>query len=215
MPLPNELLIFVNQLRPEAYLTLENTRRFTSRFATLLTTSEGRELLDSGKVDPMPFVPNEAMHPMLSPYTVSAMNDYRVEWDAELGRRAHSPKSPSRMSAIYAFADTETCRIVNRQFGWPLETVRRFVVEDDLPYRAVRVNMAVISLLRTVYPMAMWSSEDLSAIWRHYWTGQGNLELQTPDLHGGQTWRPWSSGETWEWLIEGRLRSDDNSPVFT
>jgi len=74
--------------------------------------------------------------------------------------------------------------------------------------------MEVISLLREVYPLGMWSQEDLDALWRHYWTGKGNLEVETPDLRHGPDRRKWSSGEMWEWLIEGQLVSHDDSIVF-
>lgn len=201
-------------MRPEAYLTFQHTRTFTSRFADCLSTARGRQLLDSGQIDPMSFVPNEQVHPTLSPFTLSAMNLYRVEWDAELGRRAHNPTAPSRMSAIYAFGDEPTCMRAASRYRWPLDSVRRFQVADGLPYRAVRVNMEVISLLRTVYPLASWSSEALNTFWRHYWTGQGNLEVQTPDLHHEQNWRKWTSGEMWEWLVEGQLVSHCDLPVF-
>jgi hypothetical protein len=212
--LPQEFFIFVSQVRPEAYLTYKHTKTFTSRFAGLLATDEGRRQLDAGQADPMPFIPNDNMYPDLSPFSVSAMNLYRVEWDAELGRRAHNQMAPSRMSAIFAFADSATCELVASRHNWPLDMVRRFRLAYGVPHRTARVNMEIISLLRAVYPLAMWGPEQLNAFWHHYWTGQGNLDLETPELHNGQNWRQWSSGETWEWLIEGQLVSDDDSPVF-
>lgn len=85
-----------------------------------------------------------------------------------LAVKVHNPTAPSRMSAIYAFGDEATCIEVASRYGWSLETVRRFEVAAGTAYRGARVNMEVISLLRTVYPLAMWSPEHLDAIWRHY-----------------------------------------------
>lgn len=214
MRAPDELFVFVNQVRAEAYLTYKHTRTFTSRFAGFLQTEEGRQELDAGRVDPFPFVPNPSQFSFMSPFTVSAINDYRIEWDAEQARRLHFPKHPSRLSAVFAFEDEATCREVSRRYGWPLDTVRRFRINEDLAHRAVRVNMQVVSLMRTVYPLAMWDAAALDGIWRHYWGSGENLDIEVPILHHGQAWEKISSGAIWEWLIDGQLVSQDDTPAF-
>jgi hypothetical protein len=208
MELPESFFIFVSQLHPMAYMNYANSGSFTSRFAQFLLSEDGLRQLDSGELDPMPFAPNPNVYPLLSPFSVSAMTECRVEWDAETARRRHEHMAPSRMSAVYAFGDEDTCREVAARYGWPLDTVRRFQLANEWPYRVIRVNMEIVSLLRTVYPLASWQEEHLDDIWRRYWKGDGNVDVETPDLHEGQNWRRWSSGVTWEWLIEGKLESD-------
>ncbi len=212
--LPERFHIFVDQARPEAYLTYRHTRTFTSRFGQLLQSEDGRRALDTGQVDPLPFIPNPRMYGFLSPFTVSAMNEYRVEYDAEQARRVHFPTHPSRLSAVFAFDSADACEEVSRRYGWPLDSVRSFRLAEGVEHRVVRLNMSVISLLRAVYPVAMWTPEVLDPIWRHYWSGAGNLELEYPDLRHGQNWQRSESGVLWEWLIEGQVVSEDDSPVF-
>lgn len=94
--IPEEFFIFVDQSHPIAQHNYRFTRTFTSRFADRLYTAEGRRVLDGGQIDPMPFAPNPNADPSLSPFAVTAMNDYRIEWDAELCRKAIVPQAPSR-----------------------------------------------------------------------------------------------------------------------
>lgn len=143
------------------------------------------------------------------------MNEYRIEWDAEQTRRRHFPQKPSRLSAIYAFGDEQTCVEVNRKHEWPLETVRKFtLVNPEGNARATKVNMEVVSLMRFAYPLAAWSAAKLDNIWAHYWSGNGNISVEAPDLRQGQAWRRMDSGVIWEWLIEEQVVSEDDEPVF-
>lgn len=212
---PEDFLIFVDQGNLVAQHNYRFTKTFSSRFADRLYTVEGRQSLDAGEIDPMPFAPNPRADPSLSPFALKAMNDYRVEWDAELARRAFTPRAPSRMSAVFAFGDRESCEAVNQAYGWPLESVRRFRLVDADHSRVVRVNMEVVSLMRATYPRAAWAPEDLHHIWRHYWTGGPELTVQTPDPRNAQSWTNWSCGVVWEYLIEGVVRSPEDRPVFS
>lgn len=167
--LPREFFIFVDQANPMAQHNYRFTKTFTSRFADRLYSVEGQRALDDGRVDPMPFAPNVNADPSLSPFAVRAMNDYRIEWDAELARRAIVPRAPSRMSAVFAFGDLQSCIAVNQSYGWPLESVRRFELVDPERSRVARVNMEVISLMRATYPLASGmaagtSTRDLAAL---------------------------------------------------
>jgi hypothetical protein len=65
-----------------------------------------------------------------------------------------------------------------------------------------------------VFRLATWQVEDADRIWSHYWAGEGNLQVETPDIEGFGGKRIWDSGVIWEWLIEGRLISKDKTPVF-
>jgi hypothetical protein len=212
--IPEEFFIFVDQSHPMAQHNYRLTKTFTSRFADRLYTAEGRRALDDGQIDPMPFAPNPNADPSLSPFAVRAMNDYRIEWDAELCRKAIVPQAPSRMSAVFAFGDVESCVAVNNAYGWGLESVRKFVLVDPEHSRVARVNMEIISLMRATYPLAAWQPEHLHEIWRNYWTGGEELTVETPDLGDGQNWTPWSCGVVWEYLIEGTVHTTDDTPVF-
>lgn len=213
--LPEEFFIFVNQLHPQAAHNYRITRTFTSRFYPLLTTEEGRQALDKGEVDPFPFVPNPSMYPDLSPFVVSAMNEYRIEWDAEQVRQRHFSLKPSRLSAIFAFGDEQSCVEVADKYSWPLGEVRRFKLRDpDSRARCSKVNMEIVSLMRYVYPLAAWGAADIDNIWAHYWSGGGDLPVEVPDLRQGQAWRRFNSGVIWEWLIEGQVVSENAEPVF-
>lgn len=48
-----------------------------------------------------------------SPYMLSAINDYRIEYDAEVFREKNYLLYPSRLSALYAFGDLETSKYVS------------------------------------------------------------------------------------------------------
>lgn len=214
--LPEEFFIFVNQLHPQAAHNYRITHTFTSRFYPLLVTEEGRRALDNGDVDPFPFVPNPKMYPDLSPFTVSAMNEYRIEWDAEQVRRHRFPLKPSRLSAIFAFEDEHACIEAANKYRWPLEEVRRFKLKDpEGQARFSKVNMEIVSLMRHVYPLAAWGATDVYNIWAHYWSSGGELPVEIPDLRQGQAWRRLNSGVIWEWLIEGQVVSEDHEPVFS
>lgn len=206
--LPDEFFIFVNQANPVAENNYRLTKTFSSRFAGRL------QPLDDAQADPMPFIPNPNVDPSLNPFVLSVTNDYEIEWNAELGREVFAPQAPSRMSAIYAFGDVESCQAVGAKYGWPLKSVRRFELVNSAEARVVRVNMEVVSLLRGVNRLASWSAEDHQAIWSHYWTGHGELSLQVPDTRAGQAWATHTSGVIWEYLIEGVVHSSDDTPVF-
>ena len=40
-------------------------------------------------------------------------------------------------------------------------------------------------------------------MWRAYWSGHGNLEMELPDEKLQR--RVYQSGELWEYLVEGRI----------
>jgi hypothetical protein len=77
----------------------------------------------------------------LSPYFLTAINNYRIEYDAEVHRERFHSIYPSRLSAIYAFADYETCIAVNKKYDWPLSEAHRFRLIEHPLNRVVKVNM--------------------------------------------------------------------------
>ena len=193
---------------------LDLTGGFSSRCADLLMTKAGAVKYDSCEVDLLPFKQNPDQYPWLSPFVVRLIAEQWVEYEAERLRKTLCPRAPSRLSAIYAFGDSESCREAARKYGWDLRSVRRFKPAPDLPLRAVRVNMEVVSLMRRIYRLASWQVEDADHIWTHYWQGGENLQLETPDLQGFVGRRVWDSDVIWEWLVEGRLICEDTGAVF-
>ena len=165
-----------------------------------------------GEINYLPFVVNEQRSTdFLSFYSSSAIANYRVEYDAEMRRLLSFPQLPSRLSAVYAFATKEDCRKAHQLYRWNLNSVRRFKLLQDPLTKVVRVNMEIISLMRFAYPIAMWSGEEIERIWTHYWSGGGNIEMEVPTMEPPpNTHKRKSSGEIWEYLIEGKLQLQEN-----
>ncbi|HEY1690340.1 MAG TPA: hypothetical protein VGF95_15910 [Solirubrobacteraceae bacterium] len=211
---PHEFFIFVDRTSMTTRHNYDLTGGFTSRCAELLASPTGTQKLDAGQIDLLPFKQNPDQYPFLSPFVVKLTTELWIEYEAERLRKAKHPQFPSRLSAIYAFGDKATCVEVALRHRWDLASVRRFTLAPGMPYRVVRVNMEIVSLMRTVFRLASWQVEDSDRIWSHYWVGNGNLQVSTPDIEGFGGQRTWDSGVIWEWLIEGRLVSKDKTPVF-
>lgn len=204
-----EYFIFVNLNNPVTKHNLQLTGQILS--AGYISVLQDSNLVDQylkGEINYLPFVINEQRATnFLSFYCNSAIADYRVEYDAEMTRWLSFKNLPSRLSAVYAFATEEDCREANRLHGWNLNSVRKFTLLQDSLTKVVRVNMNIISLMRSVYRSGMFLDEDIERIWTHYWSGQGNLEIEVPTMQPApNTHRRISSGEMWEYLIEGRLQ---------
>jgi hypothetical protein len=96
---PPVYFIFVNHGNPLARMNYEITGSFFSTtYAALGADERFIESYPEGNVDYLPFVPNEDMATgFMSPFLSGVMNDYRVEFDAEVCRRtrfAHPAVSP-------------------------------------------------------------------------------------------------------------------------
>jgi hypothetical protein len=212
--LPAEFFIFVDRTSLATRNNYELTGGFTSRCAALIATPDGARQYDAGEIDLLPFKLNPDQYPFLSPFVLRLITEQWIEYEAERLRRSLCPSAPSRMSAVYAFGDPDTCVEVAAKYGWDLRTVRRFRPLTEFPLRAIRVNMEIISLMRGIYRLASWDVEASEYIWSQYWLGGADLELETPGTDGFGTRRTWNSGVIWEWLIEGRLATVDKTPVF-
>lgn len=204
-----EYFIFVNLTNPLTRHNLQFTGQILSAgYTSVLQDSNLVEQYLTGEINYLPFVINEQRATgFLSFYCTSAIADYRVEYDAEMRRLLSFTQLPSRLSAVYAFATEEDCREAHRLYRWDLNSVRKFTLLQDPLTKVARVNMEIISLMRSAYPTGMWSGEDIESIWTHYWSGEGNLEIEVPTMQPPpNTHRRISSGEVWEYLIEGRLQ---------
>jgi hypothetical protein len=196
--------IFVNFLRGMSRHNLRITKQFTSAAWSRAVSDEPfRAKYVAGTVNYLPFVPGPWETGFISPFCMSAMNSYWVEYDAERVRMAAHPLLPSRLSATYAFADHKTCVEVSQGHGWNLTEVRRFRLEHDALTRVHKCNMEIVSLARQAYLVSSGSEETTNAIWGSYWSGHGNLQMELPDENLQR--KVYDSGQIWEYLIEGRL----------
>ena len=199
---PNKFFIFVNQLNPMTYHNLNITGRFVSgAFESISFSQENFEKFVSGKLRFLPYEPCIMDQVALSPYFLTAINDYRIEYDIEVHREKFHPLYPSRLSAIYAFKNYETCENVSKKYHWPLSEVRRFRLIEHQLNRIVKVNMEHISLARHAYKVTML--DDIFRLWEGYWQGFDNIILNLPTADFQK--QDFESGVIWEYLIEGSV----------
>ncbi len=146
---PSEFYIFVAFNKPITAHNLITTKNFTSSaYSQALYDKEFRAKYLNGSARYLPFEPciNKLDCHMFSPYCITAINDYRVEYDAEIHREKHYSLYPSRLSAIYAFDDYATCEIVANKYGWNINTVEKFILEEHKLTRVVKVNMDIVTI---------------------------------------------------------------------
>lgn len=186
-----------------AVMNLQITGRYSSPALTALQDPEFAAAYADGSADFLPFLPNDSLSTgFMSPFAVGAINAYRVEYDAEITRRAFFKSSPSRLTGIYAFDSPAVCEDVSNRWGWPMEQVQRF--KPSHVVKATRVNMEIVSLARFTYGRAMLDRETVEGLWRAYWSGADDhaFDLPSVDATGRETH---AAGTTWEWIIDGVL----------
>jgi hypothetical protein len=210
--LPDWLYVFVNTANPIAVMNLEITGQYNSPVLAGLEDKKFAAAYEGGSADFLPFVPNPDLSTgFLSPFTTGSINGYRIEYDAELSRRAYFKHAPSRLTGIFAFESMETCEAVSRRYpGWPLSQVQRFKPMQVLC--AARVNMEIVSLARLGYGRASFTPESIDHLWRAYWGGADSYELALPtvDAKGREQH---SVGAIWEWIIDGTLLHESKVKV--
>ena len=155
----------------------------------------------NGKQKYLPFIPSSDIQISPTSFAFNIVKNYALEYNLEQHRYTNFGKYPSRLSAIYAFGDYETCKRVNQIHGWDLKTVKKFrllknEIFQDL-FRITRNNMEIVSCLRSL-DCRFFSKEEQEKIYEHYWSGKGNLVLS----NYGQNY---NTGEIYEYLIEGVL----------
>jgi hypothetical protein len=208
--------VFVDTSNVACWHNLRFTKSITSSgFSAAHSDLKFREAYENGTAIYAPFVPNEnRSSSFVSFFTVQAASEYEVEYDAEYLRCHQFPIAPSRLSAVFAFQSKDDCRKAHDLYKWDLGNLRKFRLIRDRFTRVHRANMEIVSLMRLVYPGAIWSREDRDSIWRQYWQGGGCLRVEIPVVRGDAFTRQWfECGEIWEYLVEGRLELVDDSPV--
>lgn len=197
------MYVFVNPGNVMAVMNLQITGQYTSSVLAAMSDADFAATYVEGSADFLPFVPNASVSTgFMSPFVVGTINNYRVEYDAELTRRAFFKNAPSRLTGIYAFDSIETCRAVSEAHRWPLDQVQRFKTENVL--RATRVNMEIVSLARYAYERAALDAQTIEHLWRAYWSGDDDYTMDLPTVDAkGREFK--SAGTTWEWIIDGSL----------
>jgi hypothetical protein len=203
--LPEWVYVFVDRGNPIAVMNLQITGQYTSSVLAAMSDPDFAAAYVEGRADFLPFVPNGSVSTdFRAPFAVGVLNDYRVEYDAELARRAYFKDAPSRLTGIYAFASMDDCRAANAKYpaNWPLDTVQRFKTENVL--RATRVNMEIPLLARIAYRRAALTPQSIDHLWRAYWSGEDDYAMDLPTVDAKER-EPMSAGTIWEWIIDGSL----------
>ena len=203
LAVPEWLYVLVLPSSSMAVMNLQVTGRFTSPVLAGLEDPEFRRKYADGTADFLSFVPNPSMSMgFMSPFVVGTMNQYRVEYDAELCRHADFKESPSRLTGIYAFESMDDCRKANAAAGWDLATVQRFKTQHVL--RATRFNMEIVSLARLAYSRSMLDAATIQHLWRSYWSGADTYSFDLPSVDATAR-ETYTAGTLWEWIIDGAL----------
>jgi len=196
---PNEFYIFVNQFNPMTEHNFKFTKTFTSGAVNSCLDEDFVKKYIEGSARYLPYEPCQSDNISPSPYLLSAINDYRIEYDAEVYREKNHPLYPSRLSALYAFGNIETCELVSEKYGWPLNTVHKFRLKEWPLTRIAKVNMEHVSLARHAYKVSMM--QDIDRLWAGYWAGFDEIILNLPSNNFER--KQFNSGIIWEYLIEG------------
>ncbi|HXV05229.1 MAG TPA: hypothetical protein VFP23_04930 [Solirubrobacterales bacterium] len=190
-------------------MNLQLTGRYSSPVLADLSNSTFAAAYRDGSADFLPFVPNPALSTsFLSPFIVGLTNDYNVEYNAELARRAHFKDAPSRFTGIFAFESMEVCETVSQRHNWRLGEVQRFKPLHVL--RAARVNMEIVTLARRAYRRAGFSQEAIDHLWHAYWSGADSYQMDLPTVDARGREQP-SVGAIWEWIIDGVLQHESKA----
>lgn len=186
---PDEYFVFVD---PKNFMARNNLAVGVFTSAAFLSCTMDMGFLEKylrGTVRYLPFEPTSSDIMAVSPFMLSSIAGYKIEYDFEVLREKHFPLFPSRLSATYAFGSWEDCVLAKERHGWQLSEVRRFRLRDTPLNRVAKVDMEIISAARTTH------SPVPDHVCSLYWAGQPGLINGRPPL--------------WEYLIEGSLERID------
>ncbi len=201
--IPETFYVFVAQTNLFTQHNLNVTKSFTSGSVFHWSDSNFIKKYLAGKIDYLPFIINQNKDiQAISAFENSITSEYRTEYNAEMHRYNNFPHFPSRLSAVYAFGDIETCKKVALKYGWNLNSVRKFKLIEHPLNKVVKVNMEIVSLDRYAQRVSFCDLNTTNQIWNSYWRGIGNIEMELPTINGRQKFE---SDEIWEYLIEGRI----------
>lgn len=193
---PEQFLVFVD---PDSPVTQHNVNLIGAISSLYLPGELEHDEYVGGRLDLLPYERRDTSH-FVSLFESSITAPYEVEVQAEFYRRTEFKDKPSRFACLFALGDMASCERAHDLYGWDLNTVRKFTLRDGYS-RLARVNMEIVSMMR-VHGLGGWDDDALASIWRHYWRGEGDLELDVPvriaerdHVHSGVIWD----------LIDGQL----------
>lgn len=202
--IPESFYIFVDIDNPVTARALRSTKTFSSSAYTMCKYSKSfLEKYIKGKVRYLPYKKCSQDMNTFSPYYMAIINEFSIEYDAERVREKFYPLYPSRLSAVYAFGDYDTCVKVSKKHNWDLGSVRRFKLIRDKLTRVIKANMEIVSVTRTMNIQSTSDEETKELLWKNYWMGSSYIPIN-PYLAN------YSIGnlkvdDIFEYLIEGSL----------
>lgn len=203
--IPAQFYIFTNRNRFALPSTPSSQTSYVSAgYDACRTSKEFAAKYRDGDVNYLPYQPQESDLPRIPEHILSINTDLRVEYEAENARMNYFPFAPSRVSALFAFGDEDSCKRAHDYYAWDIKRVMRATLTIDPNVRVWRVNMEIVSILRELYASTE-SFPRFTDIWRSYWAGAGNMFVRLPKTaeHPGR--HTVASGVLWQYLIEGRL----------
>ncbi|EBZ5775257.1 hypothetical protein EC412_23955 [Salmonella enterica subsp. enterica serovar Redlands] len=214
---PDIFYIFVNKANNSARQQYETSGVFYSTGYASIFYPDRRffNAYSEGTLDFIDSANNPHLVPQISPFCsgVTGTAHYPLEHAFEVYRREHYRYFPSRLSAVYAFGDINTCENVEALYHWNIKEVRQFelllniegqIISEQFPsQRITKHNMEIISFLRgnggVNYP-------HLNDAMEMYWSGCGEIEL--PDIEGNIR----HIDVIHEYLVDGMVkRMNDNN----
>lgn len=202
--IPESFYIFVDIENPLTAQALRTTRTFSSSAYTMCKHDKSfLEKYIKGRVKYLPYKRSGNDMNISSPFYTSVINEFSVEYDAERIREKFYPLYPSRMSAVYAFGDYDTCIRVSRKHNWDLETVRKFRLVKGNLTRVIKVNMEIVSQARSMYLNSMLDERGKEILWKNYWRGLNYVPVNS--YLANYSFGNFKVDDIYEYLIEGSV----------
>lgn len=158
-----------------------------------------------GEFQYLPFIKNENSTPVPSPFVVHTIKNYALEYNLETYRMSYYPTFPSRLGALYAFADLDTCVKVSKKYGWDVKEIKKFKLFSGMQeagqfMRIIKCNMEIVSFMRSL-SYEINDAEFLNKLYFDYWHC---LEGNVTDLKSNEIIHIENISE---YLIDGILES--------
>lgn len=202
--IPESFYIFVDTENPLTAQALKSTGTFSSSAYTMCRYDKSfLEKYIKGRVKYLPYKRSGNDMNVSSPFYTSVISEFSVEYDAERIREKFYPLYPSRMSAVYAFGDYDTCIKVSRKYDWELESVRKFRLIKGNLTRVIKVNMEIVSKARSMYLNSMLDEKGKEILWKNYWRGLDYVPINS--YLANYSFGNFKVDDIYEYLIEGSV----------
>lgn len=91
-----------------------NKRLISASFQSFLVSPEK---YIKGEFQHLPFIKNENSTSVPSSFVLHTIKNYALEYNLETYRMSYYPTFPSRLGALYAFGNLDTCAKVSKKYG--------------------------------------------------------------------------------------------------